>query len=118
MLLEHIFTQKFDYDAPEMKKYKDRIEDVKEHIGNKLPLSKKLNIKAGNKRFESKRIQYKKSWEAYGNAAAKEMSEISEETGEKWFSPDVISIIHARGEKIADKIKSKFDEWIDQYAKQ
>ena len=116
--IEHIFPQKFDYDAPEMKKDKDRIEDAKEHIGNKMPLSKKINIKAGNKRFESKRKQYKESWEKYGNAAAKEMSEISPAEGEKWFSPDVISLIHTRGENIAKKIKSKFEEWIDQYSKQ
>ena len=55
--IEHIFPQKWQ------KNYFDEVPDniIKEqieHIGNKLPIEKKLNITAGNGYFEKKKKEY------------------------------------------------------------
>lgn len=58
--IEHILPQRWqnsyfaDYNEKEIK---ERIE----HIGNKLPFEKKLNIIAGNGYFEKKKLSYEKS---------------------------------------------------------
>ena len=58
--IEHIFPQKwqtnFFLDVPD-----DIIKEKIEHIGNKLPFEKQLNITAGNGYFKKKKVEYAKS---------------------------------------------------------
>ena len=72
------------------------------------------NNKAKNEYLPEKLKFYKKSV----ISAVSEMCNLSSEEQEEWYSTNVLYSIKARGEKIAKKIKSKFEEWIDQYSKQ
>lgn len=100
--IEHIFPQTWNskyYDLDE-KETNDKLE----HIGNKLPLEKKLNISANNNYFEIKKEKYKKSVIA-----------VSKKLGDSSLSEWDLSNIEQNDEKICKKLKSLFKQWIAEY---
>jgi uncharacterized protein with ParB-like and HNH nuclease domain len=100
--IEHIFPQKWD-----TKYYQLNPDDTKaklEHLGNKLPLEKKLNISASNNYFDEKKKEYRDS----SIAICKEMGDISQND---WRPED----IETRDELVAKQLKDVFQLWIDDY---
>ncbi len=59
--IEHIFPQKWDDHYFDKSYSPDKIYEMIEHLGNKTPLEKKLNIKASNGYFHQKLIEYNKT---------------------------------------------------------
>ena len=101
--IEHIFPQKWQtnyFPDVSVATIKEKIE----HIGNKLPFEKKLNIVAGNGYFGKKKKEYTASRIAITKAMGK--SEISE-----W---DMDSITK-RDIRISDAIMTLLARWNDNY---
>ncbi|MCR4638956.1 DUF262 domain-containing HNH endonuclease family protein [Ruminococcus sp.] len=101
--IEHIFPQKWQTNYfPDVKE--DVIKEKIEHIGNKLPFEKRLNITAGNGYFGKKKVEYAKS----AVACTKEMasSAINE-----WSLDDITE----RDIQIANDIKSIIEKWKNDY---
>ena len=100
--IEHIFPQTWD------SKYytfdKEEANDKLEHIGNKLPLEKKLNISASNNYFDKKKEKYKESDIAICNKLGK--SSLRE-----W---NLVNIVN-NDEKICTQLKGLFKMWVDDY---
>lgn len=59
--IEHIFPQKWDDHFFDRSYSSEKIQEMIEHLGNKTPLEKKLNIVASNGYFYQKRIEYDKT---------------------------------------------------------
>ena len=60
--IEHIFPQKWHNNYfNNQEKSEEEIKEQIEHLGNKIPLEKKLNIEAGNGYFGRKKENYQKS---------------------------------------------------------
>lgn len=101
--IEHIFPQKWQTnyftDIPD-----DVIRDKIEHIGNKLPFEKKLNIVAGNGYFGKKKESYAKSRIAVTKRMS--VSPIRE-----WSLDDITE----RDVKTADQLLQLIDQWNDSY---
>ena len=100
--IEHIFPQTWDtkyYTLDE-----EEANDKLEHIGNKLPLEKKLNISASNNYFDKKKEKYKES----GIAICRKLGNSS--LGE-WYLPN----IENNDEKICAQLKDLFKKWVDEY---
>lgn len=100
--IEHIFPQTWDtkyYTLDE-----EEANDKLEHIGNKLPLEKKLNISASNNYFDKKKEKYKES----NIALCKKLGNSS--LGE-WYLPN----IEKNDEKICVQLKELFKKWVDEY---
>lgn len=57
--IEHIFPQKWDTKYYTLSE--DEANDMLEHLGNKLPLEKSLNISASNNYFDKKKKEYRDS---------------------------------------------------------
>lgn len=103
--IEHIFPQTWDtkyYDLNE-----EEANDKLEHIGNKLPLEKKLNISASNNYFDKKKVKYEESAIAICKKLGK--SSLAE-----WYLPN----IEQNDEKICKQLKALFKQWIDEYEPQ
>ena len=79
-----------------------------------MPLEQDLNNQAKNVYLPGKRKFYEKSV----ISAVSEMCSLSSEEQKEWYTTDVLNAISSRGENIAKKIKSKFEEWINEYSKQ
>lgn len=100
--IEHIFPQTWDskyYDLDE-----DEANDKLEHIGNKLPLEKKLNISASNNYFDKKKEKYKESKIA-----------VSEKLGKSFLPEWNLTNIEQNDEEICKQLKQLFKQWIDEY---
>ena len=101
--IEHIFPQKWQTnyfpDVPDA-----TIKEKIEHIGNKLPFEKKLNIIAGNGYFGKKKKEYTASKIAITKAMG--TSDITE-----W---DMDSIMK-RDIRIADSIMAILSKWDNDY---
>ena len=100
--IEHIFPQTWDtkyYTLDE-----EEANDKLEHIGNKLPLEKKLNISASNNYFDKKKEKYKES----GIAICKKLGNSS--LGE-WY----LNNIEQNDEKICSLLKGLFKKWVEDY---
>lgn len=100
--IEHIFPRRyqanyFEYDP------KEASEKI-EHIGNKLPFEKRLNIVAGNGYFGKKREQYDKSNIAIVRDFGNRQTE--------WSLDDIVR----RDQKVSDIVISKIKDGIDNYA--
>lgn len=101
--IEHIFPQKWQTnyfpDVPD-----EVIKEKIEHIGNKLPFEKKLNIVAGNGYFKKKQNEYSAS----GITVTREMS-----------SPDIhawdLDSIVERDIRVSDEIHGILKKWDDEY---
>lgn len=101
--IEHILPVKWEnsYDLRENEKVaKEKIE----HLGNKTPFEKKLNIIATNSYFSKKKVSYLKS-------KIKMTKEIGELKSDKWDLDDIIE----RDVRITDKITSILKEWNKEY---
>jgi hypothetical protein len=101
--IEHIFPQKWQTnyftDIPEV-----TIKEKIEHIGNKLPFEKKLNIVAGNGYFGKKKKEYTESKIAITKAMG--MSEVTE-----W---DLDSIMK-RDIRVSDSVIEILKTWNNAY---
>lgn len=101
--IEHIFPQKWDTSFftfdPEV------ANTTLEHLGNKIPLEKAMNIKASNNYFSTKKEQYRKSAIAVANVMGN-----SDHTN--W----VLSDIEYRDKKVSDEISAIIKQWLDDYA--
>jgi len=100
--IEHIFPQTWDtryYTLDE-----DEANDKLEHLGNKLPLEKKLNISASNNYFDKKKEKYKES-----NIAI--CKKLGHSSLEEWN----LTNIDTNDAKVCLMIKETFKRWIEDY---
>ena len=100
--IEHIFPQTWDtryYTLDE-----DEANDKLEHLGNKLPLEKKLNISASNNYFDKKKEKYRES-----NIA------ICKKLGLSSLAEWNLSNIVNNDAKVCKMLKGTFQKWIDDY---
>lgn len=100
--IEHIFPQTWDskYYNLDEKEANDKLE----HLGNKLPLEKKLNISASNNYFDKKKDKYKNSKIAICQNLGK--SELEEWNLDNITENDL---------KVCKQIKEIFSKWIKEY---
>ena len=100
--IEHIFPQTWD------SKYynidKEDAEQTLEHLGNKLPLEKQLNISASNGYFDKKKERYRASKIAICN-------NLGETTISEWN----LANIKKRDSELCQQIKAIFVQWINDY---
>ena len=82
----------------------DIISEKIEHIGNKLPFEKRLNIIAGNGYFEKKKIEYNQS-----------SIKITNEFGQSTLTDWTMDNITERDFKIAECIVKKIEDWNHNY---
>ena len=101
--IEHIFPQKWQTNYFP-KESDSTIKEKIEHIGNKLPFEKKLNIVAGNGYFSKKKKEYTLSKIAITNTMGR--SEVMD-----W---DLDSIMK-RDLRISDEMAEIFDRWNSEY---
>ena len=100
--IEHIFPQTWDSKYYTLNE--EEANDKLEHIGNKLPLEKKLNISASNNYFDKKKEKYRES----GIAICQKLANSS--LGE-WH----LGNIEQNDEKICSQLKSLFKKWVEDY---
>ena len=100
--IEHIFPQTWDskyYDLDEKE-----ADEMLEHLGNKLPLEKKLNISASNNYFDKKKSRYVESKIAIcrnlGNGSLDEWN---------------LDNIAKNDLKVCAQIKNIFSQWVADY---
>lgn len=100
--IEHIFPQTWD-----TKYYTlgdEEISDKLHHIGNKLPLEKKLNISASNNYFFKKKEKYKESQIA-----------ISKKLGQSSLEDWDMDNVDTNDERICKTLKDLFKKWVEGY---
>lgn len=100
--IEHIFPQTWD-----TKYYTlgdEEISDNLHHIGNKLPLEKKLNISASNNYFFKKKEKYKESQIA-----------ISKKLGQSSLEDWDMDNVDTNDEMICKTLKDLFKKWVEGY---
>jgi len=100
--IEHIFPQKWDSKYYTLSE--DEANDKLEHIGNKLPLEKRLNISASNNYFDKKKEKYRESSIAICNKLG------NSSLGE-WYLDNIAK----NDEKICNQVKDLFKKWIADY---
>lgn len=100
--IEHIFPQTWDnkYFTFDVEEANEKLE----HIGNKLPLEKKLNISASNNYFPKKKEKYSKS----NIAICKNLSQSS------LLEWDLENIAR-NDDRICSRVKEIFQTWVDEY---
>lgn len=100
--IEHIFPQTWD------SKYYNLDENEAnaklEHLGNKLPLEKKLNISASNNYFDKKKSKYKESKIAISQNLGKS-------SAEEWNLDNITE----NDAKVCQQIKEIFSHWVKDY---
>lgn len=100
--IEHIFPQTW------YSKYytlnEEEANEKLEHLGNKLPLEKKLNISASNNYFAKKKDRYKDSKIAI-------IKKLGDSTLDEWN----LTNIDANDTKVCEIIKSLLKAWVDEY---
>lgn len=100
--IEHIFPQTWDtryYTFSE-----EEANDKLEHLGNKLPLEKKLNISASNNYFDKKKEKYRES-----NIA------ICKKLGDSSLAEWNLDNIDNNDTKVCAMLKETFQKWVDDY---
>lgn len=100
--IEHIFPQKWKekfYNINE-----NEAEEIKEHIGNKLPLEKKLNITASNGYFDTKKKKYRESRISICQKLA--ASDLDD-----WF----LDNIKENDLFVCNQLKAVFAKWLNDY---
>lgn len=102
--IEHIFPQSWNdnYINMPIETLKEKIE----HLGNKIPFEKKLNIKASNGYFGKKKTEYSES-------KIEIVKIMSESTFEDW----VTNNIEARDIEVAEEIQNTLNNWVNNYDK-
>ena len=101
--IEHILPKKWQ-DAYFINHSDEEIKDKLEHLGNKLPFEKKLNIIAGNGYFDKKKKEYLNS-----------AIVITKNMGESRISEWDLDSVSERDIRVSDKIKEIFKDWRDEY---
>lgn len=100
--IEHIFPQTWD-----TKYYNLNKEDTNEkleHLGNKLPLEKKLNISASNNYFDKKK-------EKYGDSSIAICRELGNSSLTEWNIENILD----NDTVVAAQIKGLFEKWLTDY---
>lgn len=100
--IEHIFPQKWDTSFFTLDS--DETNKTLEHIGNKIPLEKPMNIRASNNYFDRKKEQYSKS-------AIAITQDFGKSNRVNWIPTD----IKLRDKEITDQLTSLFAKWVDEY---
>lgn len=101
--IEHIFPQKWHDNY--ITGFSDEVIKEKiEHLGNKIPFEKKLNIEASNGYFGEKKKKYKES-----------KISITKEMAKSSFQDWGLNNIEARDNEVAEILKSQFKDWIEKY---
>ena len=104
--IEHIFPQKWQ-NAYFPNVSDDVVKEKIEHIGNKLPFEKRLNIIAGNGYFAKKKKEYEESSIAI-------TKNFAENSLQDWCLDDITE----RDLKLSDEIISQLDCWRKTYEEQ
>ena len=103
--IEHIFPQKWKRNYSDVEKMDDEVIKEKiEHIGNKLPIEKKLNIVAGND-------YYLKKKEIYMNSKIAITKEIGRSQLDNWNLDNIVE----RDIRVSDFIIKTFEQWNKEY---
>ncbi len=100
--IEHIFPQSWNDDYINMPI--DTLKEKIEHLGNKLPFEKKLNIKASNNYFKKKKEEYKES-----------KIEIVKDMAESKFDDWVTNNIEVRDKEVVKEIQNTLVSWVKDY---
>lgn len=103
--IEHIFPQKWQRNYSDVEKMDDEVIKEKiEHIGNKLPIEKKLNIVAGND-------YYLKKKEIYMNSKIAITKEMGRSQLDNWNLDHIVE----RDIRVSDFIIKTFEQWNKEY---
>lgn len=97
--IEHILPRKW-HDSYFPNSSDEEVNEVVEHLGNKIPFEKRLNIVASNGYFEKKKALYKKSKIAM-------VQEFSQFHSKDWK----LEQIRERDIRVSDRILEIFDLW-------
>ena len=100
--IEHIFPQTWDSKYYTLNE--EEANEKLEHLGNKLPLEKKLNISASNNYFAKKKDRYKDS-----NIAI--IKKLGDSTLDEWN----LANIDTNDTKVCEIIKDLLKAWVDEY---
>lgn len=100
--IEHIFPQTWDSKYYTLNE--EEANEKLEHLGNKLPLEKKLNISASKNYFAKKKDRYKDSKIAI-------IKKLGDSTLDEWN----LTNIDANDTKVCEIIKSLLKAWVDEY---
>lgn len=100
--IEHIFPQSWNDNYINIPV--DTLREKIEHLGNKLPFEKRLNIKASNGYFGRKKKEYEQS-----------EIEIVKDMAKSDFEDWVTNNIEARDKKIVEEIQEILVSWVNQY---
>ena len=100
--IEHIFPQTWDSKYYTLNE--EEANEKLEHLGNKLPLEKKLNISASNNYFAKKKDRYKDSKIAI-------IKKLGDSTLDEWD----LTNIDTNDTKVCEIIKGLLKAWVDEY---
>ena len=100
--IEHIFPQTWDSRYYNLNK--EEANAKLEHLGNKLPLEKKLNISASNNYFDKKKEKYRESKIAI-------CSKLGNSSLPEWNLDSIVE----NDKKVCEKIKGYFQTWLNDY---
>lgn len=100
--IEHIFPQTWDSKYYTLNE--EEANEKLEHLGNKLPLEKKLNISASNNYFAKKNNRYKDSKIAI-------IKKLGDSTLDEWN----LANIDTNDTKVCEIIKGLLKAWVDEY---
>lgn len=100
--IEHIFPQ--TWDTKYFTYEDDEVNEMLEHLGNKIPLEKKLNISASNNYFSTKKDKYKDS-----------RISIVRKLGTSSIDEWDLKNIAENDQKVCDQIKNIFKQWVADY---
>lgn len=100
--IEHIFPQTWDSKYYNLNE--DEANKLLEHLGNKLPLEKKLNISASNNYFDKKKSRYKVS-----------KISISRNLGDSNLNEWNLDNIMENDSKVCKQVKDIFTKWVEDY---
>ena len=100
--IEHIFPQKWDTRYYTLGK--EEANDKLEHLGNKLPLEKALNISASNNYFDKKKSEYLKSTIA-----------VCKKLGESSINDWDMDSIDRNDDRVCTLVKGLINKWVQEY---
>lgn len=100
--IEHIFPQTWDSKYYTLNE--EEANEKLEHLGNKLPLEKKLNVSASNNYFAKKKDRYKDSKIAI-------IKKLGDSTLDEWD----LANIDTNDTKVCEIIKGLLKAWVDEY---
>lgn len=104
--IEHIFPKKWEDHFFSGQYTRDQIVEKIEHIGNKIPLEKQLNIKASNGYFSKKQLAYKNS----KIRVCRELASYKPKNSD-WELDDIIQ----RDGRVCERIKKLLSRWSKEY---